>query len=80
MGLGNCVRALSGPAIRATQSPRNRLTLYNPNQTVQLAPSSYPQARLMHQWQNRLSEELEIRREIEERNLDPVAAGPFQPD
>jgi hypothetical protein len=25
---------------------------------LQLSPSSYPQPRLMHEWQNRLSEEL----------------------
>lgn len=47
---------------------------------LQLSPSSYPQPGLVHEWQHRLSEELEVRRKIEECNLDPVAAGPFEPD
>jgi hypothetical protein len=46
-------------------------------QFLLLCPASYPQPRLMHEWQNRLSEEREVRREIEERDLDPVAAGLF---
>ena len=34
----------------------------------------------MHQRQHRFAEELEIRREVEERDLDPVAPGPLEPD
>src|SRR5579864_9212976 len=41
---------------------------------------SYPQPCLVHQGQDRLAEELDIRREVEERDLYPIAAGPLEPD
>jgi len=40
----------------------------------------YPQTRLVHQRQHRFAEELEVRCEVEERDLNPVAAGSLEPE
>src|SRR4051794_4656178 len=40
----------------------------------------YPQARLVHQRQHGLAEELKIGRKIEERDLDAIAAGTLKVD
>ena len=57
-----------------------RLALAASGLAYAAASYSDPQTRLKHHWQHRIAKELQIRCEVEEGDLDPVAAGLLEPN